>query len=315
MRADRLIAVLMLLQRHESLTVAEVARRLEISERTARRDLEALGVAGVPVYSRQGRGGGWSLVGGARTDLTGLTGPEVRALFVAAGALPHQSQTMKQALAKLQRAVPAPFRGEAEKAAEALFVDQRWIAEPPPEHLDQLHDAISRGVRVELTYRDWEGHETRRIIDPLGVVQTEDRWYAVALTAEGRRTFRVDRMVALSPLAEAAQRPPGFDLAEEWRAIRADFPATSREVLIQGRARGWVAAVLLKMWGLTVVSLGPPDADGWQEVVLAGRSLHSLTGLIAGFADALHITDPPEACARLQAIGVHLALAYASEDA
>src|SRR3954449_12710278 len=85
-RADRLIAVLLLLQTRGRVTVAEVARELEVSSRTARRDLEALGVAGVPVYSSAGRGGGWSLVGGARTDLTGLTVDEARALFLAVGA-------------------------------------------------------------------------------------------------------------------------------------------------------------------------------------------------------------------------------------
>ncbi|MEI2811139.1 MAG: YafY family protein [Nocardioides sp.] len=316
MRADRLIAVLMLLQRHESLTAGEVARRLEISERTARRDLDALALAGVPVYSQQGRGGGWSLVGGARTDLSGLTGPEVRALFVAAGALPHQSQTVRQALAKLQRAVPAPFRGEAEKAAEALFVDLPWPTESPPAQLEALHEAISRGFRVELTYRDREERQSRRVIDPLGVVQRADRWYAVSMTDQGRRTFRVDRMLDVKTLAEPVRRPPGFDLAAEWAAIRAEFAETAQSARVHGRARAWACSALLRVWGVKVVSLGPPDEDGWQEIVLAGRSVRSLVGQIAGLAEAMEITSPPEACARLHEIGTHLATAYApSRDA
>ena len=85
MRADRLVAILLLLQQREQVTASEVAMELEVSERTARRDLEALATAGVPVYSIQGRGGGWRLVGGARTDLSGLTASEARALFLVAG--------------------------------------------------------------------------------------------------------------------------------------------------------------------------------------------------------------------------------------
>ena len=85
MRADRLVATLLLLQARGRVTAAEVAKELEVSLRTARRDLEALSVAGIPVYSQTGRGGGWSLVGGARTDLSGLTAAEARALFLVAG--------------------------------------------------------------------------------------------------------------------------------------------------------------------------------------------------------------------------------------
>src|SRR6185503_17075411 len=85
MRADRLVATLLVLQARGRVTAAELAEELEVSERTARRDLEALAMAGVPVYSQAGRGSGWSLIGGARTDLSGLTGAEARALFLLAG--------------------------------------------------------------------------------------------------------------------------------------------------------------------------------------------------------------------------------------
>src|SRR5215467_5041694 len=100
MRADRLVAVLLLLQARGRVTAAEVAAELEISERTARRDLEALGMAGVPVYSRQGRGGGWQLIGGARTDLTGLTAAEARALFLVAGPSASATPDVRAALRK-----------------------------------------------------------------------------------------------------------------------------------------------------------------------------------------------------------------------
>src|SRR4029077_17641446 len=121
-RADRLVAVLMYLQTRGQVTAAEVAAELEVSERTPRRDLEALVIAGMPVYSKPGRNGGWQLIGGARTDLSGLTAAEARALFLVAGPSPA-SPELKAALRKLVRALPEPFRAEAQAASTAVVVD------------------------------------------------------------------------------------------------------------------------------------------------------------------------------------------------
>ena len=145
MRADRLVAALLFLQARGRVTAAELAAELEVSERTARRDLEALTASGVPVYAQRGRGGGWRLVGGARTDLTGLTSPEVRALFLAAGSS-GASPELRAALRKLLRAVPEPLRPDAEAASRARIVDELdWsgtavtAADP---HLTELERAV-----------------------------------------------------------------------------------------------------------------------------------------------------------------------------
>ena len=142
MRADRLVAILLLLQARTQVTAAEVAAELEISERTARRDLDALSIAGVPVYSKQGRNGGWQLVGGAKTDLSGLTAAEARALFLVAGTA-SSTPEVKAALRKLVRALPETFRTEAEAASNAVVVDPTaWgrstRTHPTPTHLDAL---------------------------------------------------------------------------------------------------------------------------------------------------------------------------------
>jgi predicted DNA-binding transcriptional regulator YafY len=127
MRADRLVATLLLMQARGRVTAAEVAAELEVSVATARRDLEALSAAGVPVYPQPGRGGGWSLVGGARTDLTGLTSTEARALFLLAGPAASVAPPVRSALRKLVRALPDTFRADAEAAADAVVVDStRW---------------------------------------------------------------------------------------------------------------------------------------------------------------------------------------------
>src|SRR6266480_1514952 len=119
MRADRLVAILLMLQSRGQVTAAEVADELEISERTARRDLEALGMAGMPIYSRQGRNGGWQLAGGGRTDLSGLKAAEARALFLVAGPSSSATPQVRAALRKLVRALPESFRVRAEAAAAA----------------------------------------------------------------------------------------------------------------------------------------------------------------------------------------------------
>src|SRR6476469_92538 len=140
MRADRLVAVLMLLQTRGRITAAEVAAELEISERTARRDLDALAMAGLPVYSQPGRNGGWQLLGGARTDLSGLNAAEARALFLVAGPSSSATPELRAALRKLVRSLPESFRTAAEAATTSVLVDPAgWDQYAPrrtPPHLD-----------------------------------------------------------------------------------------------------------------------------------------------------------------------------------
>src|SRR3954471_9230808 len=144
-----------MLQTRGQVTAAQVAAELEVSERTARRDLDALGVAGLPIYSRQGRNGGWQLLGGGRTDLSGLTAAEVRALFLVAGPSSSATPEVRAALRKLVRALPEPFRPDAEAAQTAVVVDSAaWGARtrerPIPPHLDVIQDAVISGEQVRL---------------------------------------------------------------------------------------------------------------------------------------------------------------------
>src|SRR5690349_12459789 len=126
-RADRLVAALLLMQSRGRVTAAELAAELEVSVATARRDLEALSTAGIPVYPQAGRGGGWSLLGGARTDLSGLTASEAQALFLLAGPAAARTPQMRSAVRKLVRALPGTFRADAEAAAGAVVIDTaRW---------------------------------------------------------------------------------------------------------------------------------------------------------------------------------------------
>src|SRR4051812_28206619 len=157
MRADRLIAALLLMQARGRVTAAELATELEVSVATARRDLEALSTAGVPVYPQPGRHGGWQLVGGARTDLSGLSTSEARALFLLAGPAAASSPEVKAALRKLLRALPETYRTDAQAAAEATLVDPaRWGQHSPdrPDEVRRLQEAVVRQRKVQFIYKD-----------------------------------------------------------------------------------------------------------------------------------------------------------------
>ena len=217
MRADRLVAALLILQARGRVTAAGLAEELEISERTARRDLEALAMAGIPVYSQAGRGGGWSLLGGARTDLSGLTAAEARTLFLVAGPSAAATPQIKAALRKLVRALPEPFRADAEAAASAVVIDPTsWDRAhvPAPEHLDVLQRAVVDGVRIRIVYAAPDRPETERTVHPLGLVAKASVWYLVAGTDAGMRTFRVNRVRSVAVTQDPVERPDGFDLRD-----------------------------------------------------------------------------------------------------
>ncbi|MFD9062246.1 helix-turn-helix transcriptional regulator [Kitasatospora purpeofusca] len=306
-RTDRLVAILLLLQRREQVTAAEVARELEVSERTARRDLDALVMAGVPVYSTQGRGGGWRLVGGARTDLSGLTAGEARALFLVAGPASAATPAVKAALRKLVHALPEPFRVQAEAAAASLVTDSRqWGANRaehrPPRFLDELQDAVIRGVQVRLGYIDGGGTGTTRTVHPLGIVAKGPSWYLVTRTETGRRTFRIDRVASVDPTDDPVDRPEDFDLAGSWREIADEVERRRTPLEIQA---------LCTPHGIDILRIGLGDrlevggttTDGRIEVVIRGRDEYTLAGELAGLVEWLEVTGPPNVRAHLASIG------------
>ncbi|MFJ6727483.1 helix-turn-helix transcriptional regulator [Streptomyces sp. NPDC091281] len=314
MRTDRLVAILLMLQRREQVTAAEVSRELEISERTARRDLDALVMAGVPVYSVQGRGGGWRLVGGARTDLSGLTAREARALFVAVGPASAATPAVRAALRKLVHALPEPFREQAEAAAASLHVDpHRWgvsrVEDRPPPFLDALQDAVIRSVQVRLGYVDGKGADTLRTVHPLGVVAKGPVWYLVADTGTGRRTFRIDRVSSADPTDDPVHRPDDFDLARSWSEIadEVDRRRTPLEIRAVCTPRG---IGVLRMALGDRLDVGGSTADGRVEIVIRGHSEQMLAGELSGLVDWLEVTGPPGVRDHLAAIGRALVERY-----
>lgn len=313
MRADRLVAVLLILQVRGRVTAARLAEELEVSERTARRDLEALAMAGVPVYSQPGRGGGWSLVGGARTDLSGLTAAEARTLFLVAGPSAAATPQVKAALRKLVRALPEPFRAEAQAAASAVVLDPTsWDRrEPPrpPRHLDDLQHAVVRGVRVRLRYAGRDRPESERIVDPLGLVAKGSVWYLVAGTDAGLRTFRVGRVRSVELTDEPVERPEGFDLAQTWESIKDSIDerrVTYRvRALVIPEALSWLRSA----FG-TRLSEGRAAADGRVGVSIRSWSAEAAAAELVPFGLHLEVTGPSEVRDHLARLGARLTATY-----
>lgn len=329
MRADRLVAILLMLQTRGRVTAPEVAAELEVSEKTARRDLEALGMAGLPVYSQPGRNGGWRLLGGASTDLSGLTAEEARHLFLTAGAaspLAGGERHTNGILRKLLRALPETFRADAEVAAKAVVVDpSAWGDGPPapaPEHLPVLRRAVVERLRVRITYVDRARAATERLVDPLGLVSKGSVWYLVAATDRGQRTFRVDRVRAVETTAERAERPDDFDLRAAWQAVVAEMDERRSPARATIRVPAEYLRGLRGQFGndLLLDEVGAESEprrgadESWVTVIVAGRSPQVIAQHLAGWGAALHVLDPPEVRAHLERLGHELAQLYRDPD-
>jgi predicted DNA-binding transcriptional regulator YafY len=314
MRADRLVAALLLMQARGRVTAAELADELEVSVATARRDLEALSTAGIPVYPQPGRGGGWSLVGGARTDLSGLSAAEAQALFLLAGPAAAISGDAKAALRKLVRALPQTFRADAQAAASATMIDPtRWGERDRrrPELVDWLQTAVIRRRKVRLTYVGSARERTERLVDPWGLVDKDDIWYLLAGTERGQRTFRVDRIVAAELTGQPAERPDDFTLAAAWQQVVGEVERrrsrTWATVIIEAR----FVPVLRSQFGRHCHTDGEL-ADGRARVRLGAPTPLDIARYLAGWGAMIEVTEPRSVQAELARIGAELASRYTS---
>lgn len=313
MRADRLVAALLLMQTRGRITAAGLAAELEISVATARRDLEALAAAGIPVYPQPGRHGGWSLVGGARTDLSGLTATEAQALFLLIGPAATVSEDAKAALRKLVRALPASFRTAAQAAAAATVIDSTAWGERDdrrrPAAVAVLQDAVVQRHRIRFRYRD-----AAREADPWGLIDKNDVWYLIAGTDQGRRTFRVDRMTGIASTGRTFERPAGFSLDAAWQRVVGEVEdrraGTWATVLVPGR----FVWVLQDHFGRHCHP-GETGADGRTRVRVGAPTPRDIARTLSGWGATVEVVDPPEVRAELARIGTELVARYGRDAA
>ncbi|MCA2181170.1 WYL domain-containing protein [Nonomuraea glycinis] len=300
------------MQARGRVTAAELADELEVSVATARRDLGALSAAGIPVYPQPGRGGGWSLLGGARTDLSGLSATEAQALFLLVGPAAAVSGEAKAALRKLLRALPPTFRADAEAAAGATMIDPtRWGERDRrrPEMVDLLQAAVIRQCKVRLTYTNSTRERTERLVDPWGLVDKDDIWYLLAGTERGQRTFRVDRIITADPTDQPAERPDNFTLHGAWQHVVNEVE--------QRRSRIW-ATVLIEARFVPVLRTQfgrhcRTDAEldhGRARVHLAAPTPLDIARNLAGWGAMIEVIEPPSVQAELARIGAELTARY-----
>jgi predicted DNA-binding transcriptional regulator YafY len=314
-KSDRLLALLLLLQARSPRSATRLAEELEVSARTIYRDAEALSAAGVPVYAERGRSGGIALMPGYRTQVPGLTPDEARALFVLTTDAAHTDlglgEAIGSALRKVQASLPQGQQGPAEILRERVLIDPaRWGAQDSrPEHLDAVQTAVLEGRRARVTYRSSSGRVGGYTLDPLGLVGKAGVWHLVAEHRRTLKTFRVDRMRAVTILTALARRRNGFQLQAAWEEMQRDFEGTLRVVPVRIRVRRRILPRVLRLYdqGDAASPVGAPE--DWVEVTLRFPALAAAQALLAHGPD-LEVLEPLELRERLGELGRQVARLY-----
>ncbi len=322
MRASRLVSLLLLLQSRGQLTAAELARELEVSERTVHRDVEALSASGVPIYAERGTHGGIRLVDGYRTRLTGMTGEEAEALFLAGIPGPAAELGLGTVVAaaqlKVLASLPSELRTRASRLVERFHLDAgEWFhASQPVPHLGALSDAVWNGTRCVIDYYR-EDAVVRRVIDPLGVVLKGGIWYVVASVDGQLRTYRVSRVAAVELEGTTFERPAGFDLGSYWTESSAAFERDAPRIEVVVRVRPDRLDDLRRAAGYAVVqaaeSLTDPDPEGWLRLRLRMDWPDEVASVLLGAGRWVEVLEPPEVRARVAATAGAVAERYAAD--
>ncbi|WP_330262340.1 helix-turn-helix transcriptional regulator [Streptomyces griseorubiginosus] len=282
MRADRLVSLVLLLRQRGRMTAGALARELEVSTRTVLRDIEALSAAGVPVYAERGRHGGFALLPGFRTELTGLNQDEALALLTAGSGRGDQVFGLGSALASAMRKVVDALPETHQAAASAAA--RRFLVEPDTDLLSRrpVAEEVSGTAMIEIRRAVLAGHRLRihyaatgqapqwRTVDPIGLVTVRDRGYLLATRAGADRTYRLSRVLAAEELPEPAQRPDAVDLDRVWRERCARF-LSDGHIVVLVRVNPARREELLS----TVVALraAEPDSDGWLRLTVTFQDL------------------------------------------
>jgi predicted DNA-binding transcriptional regulator YafY len=302
MRANRLLSILLLLQARGKMKARELAKELEVSERTIYRDINALSITGVPVYGESGPEGGYALIDSYRTNLTGLTEGEVRALFMLSIPAPladlGMSQEFRAALLKLSAALPDTRRRDEEKVRQCFHLDSTWWrqgVERVP-HLQTAHQAVWQNRKLHVVYRPPFAIEIERLFAPYGLVAKAGVWYLVCARNDAIHVHRVSDLLDVRLSDETFERPASFDLAafwEEWcteyETFLSDFTATVRvaQNFIPELPRHFGNHIHSK-----IAQAGPPDAEGWIRMELSFESFEAARDRILSFGRGVEVLEP-----------------------
>lgn len=301
MRASRLLTILTTLQLRGRVTAQALAEQLEVSKRTIYRDVDELSAAGVPIYADRGPSGGFALLEGFRTELTGLTGEESDALLLAgipaAAADLGLAGAASAARLKLLASMAPQARDGANRVADRFHLDPAdWYLRPRlPEHLRTVAHCVWENRQLDILYESWS-RTARSLVDPLGLVLKAGRWYLVAARSERVLIYRLDKVLDAVPIDQGFTRPANFDLAAAWRANVDRFEAGLRRATARLRVS---PSALDRLYRLGDAIADPiratdPDGRGQREADVPIESIDHAAGLLLGFGNEIIVVGPAE---------------------
>lgn len=316
MRASRLLTIQMLLETRGRMSAHALAELLEVSVRTLYRDVDQLSAAGVPIYAEHGRHGGFQLMAGWKTTLTGLTPSEAQAVFMSGLAGPAADlglgSQVEGAQLKLLAALPADWREDAQRVSARFHLDPvDWYreAEPVP-HLPAVSAAVWNERQLSMRYESWQA-TGERVVDPLGLVLKAGAWYLVARAHGGQakgkagkvdkaesakvRTYRVSSILSANAGEARAQRPRGFDLAAYWAESIRRFErelytghATVRATPAGLKALRYLSSAVAK----AVAAAAAPGKDGRTRLQMPIESMDHAAGQLLRLAPEVEVLEP-----------------------
>ncbi len=301
MRSSRLLSILLRLQAEGRVAARTLARAHEVSVRTIYRDIDALSAAGVPVFAEKGRAGGFQLLGGYRTRLTGLDRPEAESLFLAgipcAAAQLGMGPALERVRLKLLASLPEAFVRDAQRVSARFHADPvAWFQGPDePRLLPELALAVWNGRWLRMRYESWKGVVERRVA-PLGLVLKAGVWYLVAAPGSDARTYRVGSILELEVEDAAAPLPKRFVLAEHWQRFARDYEARMQAQQARVRARTDCLRPLARLGQLVaraVAAAGPADRDGWHVLTIPIESVEAAAGDLLRLGPSVEVLGPP----------------------
>lgn len=308
MRASRLLSLQMLLETRGRMSAQALSEALEVSVRTLYRDVDQLSAAGVPIYAERGRNGGFALLPGWKTTLTGLTPSEAQAVFLS--GLPGPAQDLglgsdvEGARLKLLSSLPASWREDAQRVSTRLHLDPvDWYRESDPTpHLPTVAAAVWSGYQITMRYESW-ADTVERTVSPLGLVLKAGVWYLVALPAgaapsahAGARTYRVSNILAATVLATPVRRPARFDLAGYWAQSIQRFESEiyTGEAALLATPAGLKGLRALSSAVARAVAAAPPPRrkDGRVAVTIPIESVEHACGQLMRLSPQVEVLQP-----------------------
>ncbi|MFD2470176.1 helix-turn-helix transcriptional regulator [Amycolatopsis silviterrae] len=321
MRADRLVSLVLLLRQRGRLSAATLARELEVSTRTVLRDIDALSAAGVPVYAERGRNGGFALLPGFQTELTGLNHDEALALLVAGSRRGAQAFGLGSALAsamlKVVDALPESHRTTAAGVAERLLIDpeidllsRRAVAEEVPDAVvAEIRRAVFAGHQLRIRYQAVNQTPKWRTVHPIGLVTVREQGYLLATRDGEDRTYRLSRVSAAEELDEPAQRPDQVDLGRAWQERSTRFRTGGDQVAVLMRVRPARQEELAR----TALAIHAEESspDGWLRLEATFQDSRHAEWALWQLAGSAEVLSPQALRTALRDRAAALAAAYA----